>query len=154
METQRVGDPGQWGVENDKPRVLVVDDNRELLATTFDILNQAGCETDLADGGFQAIARCQEKTYDVVVIDIMMSGLNGVETLRAIRSQHPHTRFIVMTGYSASKLVDDARSEGILDLYIKPVNPARLVSKIKEVHPTRFEVPVVRTKRPLSYNRI
>jgi len=137
-----------------KTKVLIVDDNRELLATTFDILNHAGCETDLADSGYQAIVRCQEKFYDVVVLDIMMPGLNGVETLRAIRHQHPHTRFIVMTGYSASTLVADARAEGILDLFIKPVNPASLVSKIREVHPTRYEMPATHEERPVCYNRI
>jgi len=112
---------------NTKWRVLLVDDNPDILETLADILAASGLAVDTALDGVQAIELFRAQTYDVAILDIMMPGLNGIETLHELRKLQARARFIMMTGYSGTGLADQAGKEDLLGLLTKPVSPLQIV---------------------------
>lgn len=109
-------------------RVLVVDDDRLMVETLSDILSLKGWTSDRAFSGEEAVSKAREARPDVVLMDIKMQGMNGVDTLRALRREHPALKVVLMTAYSAAALVDEARAAGAIDVLSKPVNPALVLS--------------------------
>lgn len=109
-------------------RVLVVDDDRSMVTTLCDILTHKGWTCDRAHSGEEAIRRASSSRPQVVLMDIKMDGMNGVEALRVLRRDHPGVKVVLMTAYSATALVQEARAEGAMDVLRKPVDPAAVLA--------------------------
>lgn len=109
-------------------RLLVVDDDRQMVRTLRDILSLNGWEADGAYGGEEAVAAVREREYAVVLMDVRMHGMNGVEALRAMKAVRPGIQVILMTAYTASDLLAEAEREGALRILAKPVEPDRLLA--------------------------
>ena len=108
-------------MENTKPiAVLLVDDEDRFRATTTATLKRRGFEVHAASSGEEAIEELQEKDIDVVVLDIKMPGMNGVETLQAIQQLNPQATCVMITGFASSDLVDESLSSGALMCLSKP----------------------------------
>lgn len=114
-----------------KLRVLVVDDDQSMVATLRDILQATGHEVDVAYSGTEAIEVVGELRPDCILMDIRMPGPNGVEAFREIRRLSPQSFVIFMTAYSDSSLVDEARSEGAVEVLPKPLDLELLLRLIK-----------------------
>jgi DNA-binding NtrC family response regulator len=110
-----------------KNKVLIVDDQPGMTETLADILADAGCDVALATNGVQALEHVTEHTVDMVLMDVIMPGMNGVETLRALKQLSPHTPVVMMTGYQVTHLINEAMHEGSLAVLQKPVDPGLLV---------------------------
>ena len=80
--------------------ILLVDDDELVLASLSLALEDAGFSVTTADNGKAAVQLCTTQVFQVVVCDIRMPGMNGIETLRAIKQLHPDVRTIVITGYA------------------------------------------------------
>lgn len=114
-------------------KVLLADDDPGILETTSDILRTAGFDvTAVADGRLAAAAVSRDR-FDIVVLDVMMPGLNGVETVDEIRKTSPDVRFVIITAYSDSELVDDVRRRGVSDIFFKPFDVAVLLSRLESI---------------------
>jgi len=124
-------------------RVLVVDDDPAMVATLCDILEIKGWAPERAYSGEEALLKARDRVPDVVVMDIKMGGMNGVETLRALRSLYPNLAVVLMTAYSASELVEEAKTSGAIDVLAKPVDPARLISMLESLQAASRRVLVV-----------
>lgn len=124
-------------------RILVVDDNRGMVDTLCDILSLRGWTPDRAYSGEEAVLRAREAPPNVVLMDIKMGGMNGVETLRALRSEHDTLKVVLMTAYSAGALVDEARAAGAIDILKKPVDPAAVLGLLGELAATSRRVLVL-----------
>lgn len=124
-------------------RVLVVDDERQMVRTFRDIMEWRGWETDGAFSGEEALERLREHRYDVILMDVRMPGMNGVETLAAMRGLCPWIRVILMTAYTASELLDEARDEGVVAILSKPVAIPELVRRLEAEVRARRSVLVV-----------
>jgi two-component system response regulator AtoC len=107
---------------------------RETLA---DILEEAGYEVEAAGDGYGAIEKADQQFFDIILIDIIMPGINGVETIREIQRANKRidkkTEFILMTAYSAETLIEEALSYGIYQYLNKPFPPDQIISLVEEI---------------------
>jgi CheY-like chemotaxis protein len=118
-----------------KQRVLVVDDEQLIAQSLRDILSRAGFDTVCALSGAEAIELAQEICPDIVISDVIMPDLDGVQTAIRIRRACPDARILLFSGQSAtSDLLQKARAEGhTFDLLPKPIHPARLISALRKL---------------------
>ena len=102
-------------------RILVVDDDRQMVRTLSDILRLHKWDVHGAHSGEEAVAAVAKGDFDAVLMDVKMEGLNGVEAFKAMKSMRPDIRVILMTAYSATDLIAEAEREGALHVLRKPV---------------------------------
>jgi DNA-binding NtrC family response regulator len=113
--------------------VLVVDDDRQMVKTFAAVLRRRGWESLTAFDGKEAVEVARESHVDVVLMDVRMPGMNGVEALRAIRQNKPLTPVILMTAYAAHDLLAQAERDGALSIMPKPVALPRLLALLDQV---------------------
>jgi len=107
-------------------RVLVVDDD-ELVRETFkDGLEAVGCQVTAASDGVQALALAASGRFDLIFLDLIMPGKDGVEVLKALRAQGCKTPVVLITAYPESELLDEALKQGWITLVRKPVGIASI----------------------------
>ncbi len=108
-------------------RILVVDDDRSMVDTLCDILELKGWQTFRAYNGAAATHLVASVRVDVVLMDVRMPEMDGVEALRIIKAQHPATRVVLMTAFTAAELLAQAEREGALQILAKPVDVVALL---------------------------
>ncbi|HXP76542.1 MAG TPA: response regulator [Stellaceae bacterium] len=81
-------------------RILVVDDEEIVIRSCLRILEGNGYEVDVAHDGHDALGKVESNTYDVMILDIMMPNLGGLEVLRRVKETHPDIDVIMITGLS------------------------------------------------------
>ena len=114
--------------------VLVVDDEPTIGEVVARYLERAGYHTRIAGDGSQALALCAQSAPDLVVLDIMLPGIDGLEVMRRIREQQPSpVRVILLTarGREAERIVGLRR--GADDYIVKPFSPGELVARVEAV---------------------
>ena len=117
-------------------RVLLVDDEEEFVSALSERLMLRGIEVDSALNGEEALARLVEKDFEVVILDVMMPGLGGLEVLRQIKSTHPSTQVILLTGHGSTREGIEGMRLGAFDYLIKPVDIEEMLAKMKEAAET------------------
>lgn len=100
-------------------RILVVDDDRHMVKTLCDVLRRRGWSPQAAYSGEEAVAAAGRR-FAAILMDVRMSGMNGVEALRSIRQAQPEIPVILMTAYSTRGLLDEAVRLGVLRILPKP----------------------------------
>ena len=120
--------------------VLLVDDEKEFISALADrlILREFSPSTALSGEG--AMREVGNKEPDVMVLDLRMPGIDGMEVLRRVRKQYPAIKVIIQTGHGSPQDEADARALGVFDYLIKPVNIERLVERIKAAAKARRTV--------------
>jgi two-component system, NtrC family, response regulator HydG len=113
--------------------ILVVDDNKDLLNTFALILKRKGYIVDTAEDGLQALDKFGKRPFDVVLMDVIMPGLTGIDTLHKMREVNPRTKVILMTAYCEDEQMQKALSEGAYGALYKPVNIAKLMELLSDV---------------------
>lgn len=109
-----------------KPQILIVDDEPIVLKRLKTALEKTGYEVDVCEDGQAAIERIAEQTYDVVVTDIRMGDVDGIDVLDAVRAKSPHTPTIMITGYASVEAAREAEIKGAFDYLAKPFQPKDL----------------------------
>lgn len=109
-------------------RLLVVDDDRHMVKTLSDIFSLRGWEVGQSFSGNEAVEAVKAEKFDVVLMDILMPGMSGVEALRAIRASNPKVRVVLMTAYTANELIEQATREGAVKVLFKPVAVPELLT--------------------------
>ena len=112
--------------------VLLVDDEEEFVSALSERLMLRGIEVEIALDGEEALARMKEKPPDVVILDVMMPGLSGLEALKMIRGSHPQTQVILLTGQGSTKEGIEGMRLGAFDYLIKPVDIEEMLERMKE----------------------
>lgn len=117
-----------------KPKVLVVDDERVIADTLAIILNQHGYEASAVYTGTAAVERARSVRPDLVISDVIMPDMNGIEAAIAIRKFHPGCKILLFSGQAATAdLLENARAHGHeFEILAKPVHPQDLLSKLRE----------------------
>jgi len=113
-------------------RVLLVDDEEEFVSALSERLMLRGIEVESALNGEEALARLVEKKFEVVILDVMMPGLGGLEVLRQIKSTYPDTQVILLTGHGSTREGIEGMRLGAFDYLIKPVDIEEMLEKMKE----------------------
>ena len=116
--------------ERNKIKVLIVDDDFGICQTLSDILKAEGYQVDIANDGLQAIAKIKKNEFDVVLLDIIMPGMNGVETYKEMKKVHLQAKVIMFTAYSAEELVSKAYREGVTEVMYKPLKVDSVINSI------------------------
>ncbi len=102
--------------------ILVVDDDTSHRATLVTLLGEWGYRVSGAEDGETATALCRENPYDLVLMDVRMPGLSGIEALRRIRTYNPAIPIVIMTAYSAVENAVEAIKAGAYDYLTKPLD--------------------------------
>ena len=114
-------------------RVLVVDDNIELLNTFAMILQIKGFDVDTAVNGLEATILCRNNIYDVILMDISMPVMNGIDAAGEIIRIDPSTRIILMTAYAEDNIIGQATRTQTFTILHKPLQIKELVESIQQI---------------------
>jgi CheY-like chemotaxis protein len=106
----------------DTASILVVDDNPSMAKTLADIMSVKGFEVCAAYSGQEALAILQTQPIDILLTDVVMPDMNGVELYRATRKIFPNLTTILMTAYAADDLIHQGLAEGIKTVLTKPLD--------------------------------
>ena len=115
-----------------RAQILVVDDEETIRMTMSDIITIKGYEVATAESGETAVQMCTENRYDVILMDVRMPGIDGVEAFRQIRVHQPDVRMIIMTAYSTHELEQVALDEGAIAFIPKPLDIQKVLELIGE----------------------
>jgi DNA-binding response OmpR family regulator len=112
-------------------RILIVDDDQDHAESIADIVALRGHEVALAGSGEAGIACFRDGEYDLVLMDVKMPGMNGVDAFFELRKLRPDARVMMMTGFSVEQLVDTALANGAIGVLRKPLIIAELLQTIE-----------------------
>jgi len=124
---------------NNEVQILWVDDEIELLKPHILFLQSKGYEVDTCNNGYDAVDMARNTPYDLIILDEMMPGITGLETLPQIKEVRPSTPVIMVTKSEEENIMDKAIGSKIADYLIKPINPNQVLLSIKKnVHRERL----------------
>ncbi len=118
---------------NRKPKVLVVDDERVIADTLAIILNQHGYEATAVYTGTDAVEKARSAHPDLIISDVIMPDINGIEAAIQIRRFLPNCKILLFSGQAATAdLLENARTQGHeFEILAKPVHPQDLLAKLR-----------------------
>ena len=122
MPTQHVNCPPLFS----KPSVLVIDDEKRIRDACINMLTSEGYEADGGESAEVGMQKIKDKHFDIILLDLMMPGLSGLDALVQIRSRHPDTVVVVITGYATVEHSVEAMKNGAFDFIAKPFSPGDL----------------------------
>jgi CheY-like chemotaxis protein len=125
-------------IEGDKKvKIIVVDDEALIAETVVEILNQEGFEATCVSSGASAVELAKEIRPAIILSDVIMPGLNGIETGIKIREIVPNCKIILFSGQAATvDLLEQARNQGHrFEILAKPIRPEHLISVIRSSLP-------------------
>ena len=118
-------------------KVLIVDDETEFASTVAERLTLRGYEANAVFSAGEALPLIRASAPDVVLLDLMMPGINGLETLRAIKETAPAIEVIILTGYGGIQGKLEGMESGAFDYVMKPVDIGVLMNKIDKARSRR-----------------
>ena len=121
-------------------RILIVDDEKNMRKTLADILRDEGYQVATAATGEEAVALCSQQDFDVVLMDVRMPGMDGVEAFRRIRRHREGVRVLLMSAYDVNQLKEAALDEGAIAFLSKPLDVQKVIQLIGEVKETAILV--------------
>jgi CheY-like chemotaxis protein len=134
------------------PSILIVDDNESLAKTLSFVLRRQGYEAVTAKDGREAVEQATGGDFDVILMDIKMPRLNGVEAYRKIKESRPDALVMMMTAYAVDELVQQALAEGAYGVVHKPLDVEKVIALIDRARtgPSELRVLVVDDEPGLS----
>lgn len=114
-------------------KLLTVDDSRAVRSMVTKAVREAGYEVDEAEDGEQGLARLEEATYDLILLDVTMPVLDGPGMLERMRARGDKTPVLMLTSESKRSIVANVMQSGISDYILKPFKPEDLAAKIAKV---------------------
>ncbi len=112
-------------------RILVVDDNKELREILGEFLKGEGHDVEGAADGREALEKHSENPFDLIVTDLNMPEVSGMELIRTVRKENPDTEFVIITGYASMDTAVEAVRIGAFDYIVKPFRMEELQVVVK-----------------------
>ena len=112
------------------PSLLIVDDEPSILQSLGGLLSDEGFEVTTAANGYEALKTIDEESPDLVLLDIWMPGIDGIETLKEIKREHPNIQVIIITGHGTIETAVKATKLGAFDLIEKPLSIDKVIVAI------------------------
>ena len=116
----------------EKMKMMLVDDEEQFLSTTQKLLSRKGYQVLTATSGSQALEKLKTNDIHVVVLDVKMPGMDGIETLREIKWTYPLIEVIMLTGHATVGSAIDGLKSGATDYLVKPADVQSLIEKAEE----------------------
>ena len=123
-----------------KAKVLLVDDEVDFLKILAERLEVRGLRVITATSGEDAVTNTEKEEYDLIVLDLSMPGIDGLETLKRIKTRQPDAEIIILTGQGSVRTGIEAMKLGAEDFLQKPVDISELMDKISEAKDKRLLV--------------
>jgi DNA-binding response OmpR family regulator len=135
--------------ETAAPHILVMEDDTNVARGLEMILTEEGYLVDLAGTGQLALEAFRQKRFDLLVADLRLPDINGMEIVRQVRENRPQTEVIVITGYGTAALAVDAMKIGVQDFLPKPFTEDRIKSAVSDAlkHGARTQA-AAKVKKP------
>ena len=121
-----------------KLKLLLVDDEQEFVETLADRLKMRDLDPSIACNGEEALAAVEKEEPDVIVLDVKMPGIDGIEVLRRVKQAYPAVEVIILTGHGSKRDEEAARRIGAFDYVQKPANLDALVPRIQSAFKRRM----------------
>ncbi len=135
--------------------ILWVDDEIELLKAHIIFLQKKGYDVTTVSNGADAIEECQLRTFDLIMLDEMMPGLTGLETLQRVKEIQPQTPVVMVTKSEEEDIMDQAIGSKIADYLIKPVNPSQILLTLKKnIHRKEIVTEVTQSGYQQEYQQL
>jgi DNA-binding NtrC family response regulator len=128
------------------PRILVVDDEEAFRMALSERLKVRGLDTTAVGTGREALDEIKKTLYDVILLDIKMPGMNGMEALAEIKKINPFLEVIILTGHASVDAAVEITKLGGYDYLLKPCPLDELLGKIEQAH----EKKMAREKRDIK----
>jgi DNA-binding NtrC family response regulator len=112
-------------------QLMIIDDEPIVGKRLKPALEKNGYEVEAFTAGSEALARIGEKTFDIVVTDVRMEEVDGIEIMKRVMDVSPHTKVIIITGYATIELAHEALAKGAFDFIAKPFKPDDLLAVIE-----------------------
>ena len=125
------------------PRILIVDDEERFRTTLGKRLTERELDVVTVGSGIEALDEVKHRLYDVIILDIKMPGLDGIETLAEIKKINPNIEVILLTGHASIDSAVDGMRSGAYDYVLKPCDIEQLLEKINGA----YEVKAMRDER-------
>lgn len=130
-------------------RILVVDDNKDYCEGIIDFLEMEGFDAKGAHDGFKALETIEEEEFDMVLMDVRMPGMDGVETFQKLKEISPGTPTILMTAFAVESRIKEALRDGVFGAFQKPVDNEKLICSINKTFSTGAVIMIVDDEREL-----
>jgi len=119
-------------------KILLVDDEADFLEALSERMRLRGMDVATSASAQEALEAVEEGTFDAVVLDLMMPGMDGLEALRILKQKDPKLQVILLTGHASVEKGVEAMKRGAMDLLEKPADIETLTQKIKEASAQRM----------------
>ena len=113
-------------------RILVVDDDKAILESFKEILQLNGYIVDTAETGQEAIQKSEANFYDLVLLDIRLSDMEGTRLLKILHEGFPEMKKLMVTGYPSLENAIESLNQGANAYILKPVNPKKLLGTVEK----------------------
>ena len=121
-----------------KEKVLLVDDEEEFVETLAERMRSRGMDVSTSNSGADALQLVDEEDFDVVVLDLKMPGIDGLDALKRIKHRRPDIQVVLLTGYASVASGVEAIKEGALEFLEKPVDLTSLTDAIHKAKATKM----------------
>ena len=118
----------------EKIKVLMIDDEERFCITTARILETRNISVDILTKGEEAIPELKKKPYDVVLLDLKMPGISGVEILERIKKMNHPPEVIILSGHASAEIAVKTTLLDAYDYLLKPCDPEELIVKILQAY--------------------
>jgi len=122
----------------DKFKILIVDDENDFRETIIKRLRARKVDIEGADSGYKALEMLDAQDFDVIVLDVKMPGMDGIETLREIKLKKPLVEVIMLTGHASVESGIQGMQLGAFDYVMKPVALDDLMDKLRQAYERRL----------------
>ncbi|MBI4965482.1 MAG: response regulator [Desulfomonile tiedjei] len=120
-------------------KVLMVDDEEDFVKTLAERMEMRDLSPDVALSGEQALQRVQDDVPDVMVLDLKMPGIDGMEVLRRVRQAYPQVQVVILTGHGSEKDEMEATRLGAFAYLQKPVDMEKLIKTLRAAYKKKME---------------
>jgi DNA-binding NtrC family response regulator len=114
--------------------ILTIEDDAAVAATLREIIESWGHSVETSKSGKNALQKVTKKMFDLVLLDIFLPDINGVELIQKLKEVWPEIRIITMTGHNSRELEMEVRKQGIIYYMIKPVNTQNLKEIVDHIY--------------------
>jgi len=122
-----------------KFKVLLVDDEEHFVNTLAERIKMRKLDSEIALNGTQALKKVGDDVPDVMVLDLRMPGIDGMEVLRRVKKTYPEVEVIILTGHGSEKDEEEARRLGAFEYLNKPVDIDHLIKTMKKAYRKKVE---------------
>lgn len=131
-------------------KVLLVDDEKEFLDSLAERMETRGMDVSKATSAIDALKKTEGESYDAIVLDLMMPGMDGLEMLKVLKKKRPEVQVILLTGHATVDKGIEAMKLGALDFLEKPADLSTLTKKIKEAQAKKMILVDKRTEAKIK----